>query len=86
MQLQFFSDPAFEKLILPIQVRKNMYLICKEAINNAIKYADCTQISVSFKMTATDAELCIADDRKALTLWCMFMAMASRTCAQELLR
>ena len=64
MQLQFFSDPAFEKLILPIQVRKNMYLICKEAINNAIKYADCTQISVSFKMTATDAELCIADDGK----------------------
>jgi ligand-binding sensor domain-containing protein len=62
--LQFFPDPSFEKLILPIQVRKNMYLICKEAINNAIKYAGCSQISVSFILTGSQAELRIADNGK----------------------
>ncbi len=68
IQLQFFTDPAFEKLILPIQVRKNVYLICKEAINNAIKYAACSHISLSFKMATTQLELFIDDDGKGFDL------------------
>lgn len=36
-----------EKIKLPMDYRKNVYLIFKEAINNSIKYSSCTEISLN---------------------------------------
>ena len=32
---------------LPVESRRNVYLFCKEAINNAIKYSDCTLLQLN---------------------------------------
>lgn len=41
---------------------KNIYLIVKEAMNNAIKHADCHQLTVTFKSAPAGLEISIADD------------------------
>lgn len=44
----FKTDEAIEKMILPMEIRRNLYLIVKEAINNLIKYSEASQASVHF--------------------------------------
>jgi ligand-binding sensor domain-containing protein len=62
--LQFSTDSAVEKRILSMQGRKNIYLICKEAINNAIKYSDCRRILVEIRQVGYRFEISISDDGK----------------------
>jgi ligand-binding sensor domain-containing protein len=57
------NEPAFDQP-LSMDLRKNLYLICKEAINNAIKHADCRQITVNFTLKAAFLDIFIADDGK----------------------
>ncbi|MCB0814323.1 MAG: ATP-binding protein, partial [Flavobacteriales bacterium] len=42
--------------------RKNLYLIFKEAVNNAIKYAECSRITVHLTGTGDRLTMTIADD------------------------
>ena len=44
----FDADPSLELLPVPMDVRRNLYLISKEAINNLVKYADATEATVRF--------------------------------------
>jgi len=53
---------------LSIQQRKTIYLISKEAINNAIKYADCTVIHYSIYLTSGMAGIFIKDNGKGFNL------------------
>lgn len=54
-----FGKPAKE---LSIQERKAIYLICKEAINNAIKYAACKNIYCTFHLDSIPLQISISDD------------------------
>lgn len=49
IQFHFTVKGAFDKNIHDIEKRKNVYLIYKEAINNALKYATCKTIDVLVK-------------------------------------
>ncbi len=62
IQLQFSIDPGIEKGGFSIQVRKNVFLICKEAINNAVKYSECRNIAVNLSLLAGIMELHVADN------------------------
>ncbi|MCX6268965.1 MAG: triple tyrosine motif-containing protein [Bacteroidetes bacterium] len=39
-------DKQMNALQLPMEVRRNVYLIAKESINNAIKYAECKSVKI----------------------------------------
>src|SRR5678815_3883977 len=41
IKIHFAADRETEEINLTIRQRKDMYLISKEALNNAFKYADC---------------------------------------------
>jgi hypothetical protein len=47
-----------------MSTRKNLYLICKEAIHNAITHSGCSQISAMFDASAGFIRVIIADDGK----------------------
>ena len=68
IQLHFICDPVFEKRTLSMQIRKNIYLISKEAINNAVKYSGGNYIEVNFSLTQKSMELRISDNGKGFDL------------------
>jgi len=49
---------------LEVTKRKNFFLIFKEAINNAVKYADCTHVNVQIKYSGNHCYMTISDNGK----------------------
>lgn len=58
----FECDAAVKSARVDMFRRKNIYLVFKEAVNNAVKYAGCKNISVSISRQATSFRLQITDD------------------------
>jgi signal transduction histidine kinase len=53
---------------LEVTKRKNFFLIFKEAINNAVKYADCTHVSVQIKHSDNHFNMTISDNGKGFSI------------------
>lgn len=51
----FETNKALEKQILPMELRKDLYLLFKEAINNVAKYSAATQVLI--KLNKFDQEI-----------------------------
>lgn len=62
--LHFDQDPALRALPLKMAARKNLYLVFKEAVNNAVKYSDCHELRVTMERDGTRIVLRIMDDGK----------------------
>lgn len=58
----FSYDDMVKQVNLEMTKRKNLYLIFKEAINNAIKYANCKNIWVNISLQKAELELLVKDD------------------------
>ena len=58
----FTYQDDIRSLNLPMETRKNFYLIFKEAINNAVKYAQCRHVKVSVYKKHHILTLKIEDD------------------------
>jgi ligand-binding sensor domain-containing protein/signal transduction histidine kinase len=63
-----FNKIDFHELKLPMEMRKNIFLIFKEAINNAAKYSGCKNIFVDMQMHTRMFMLSIADDGKGFDI------------------
>lgn len=58
-----FSEPAANsKIKLSMNLRRELYLIFKEAVNNAAKYSNCTSITIIFRLEKKEIFLEIADN------------------------
>jgi signal transduction histidine kinase len=64
----FHVDDNLTNLKLDMQQRKNMYLIYKEALNNAIKYSCCSSIGIKLMQTDHNMQLVIKDDGKGFNI------------------
>lgn len=62
IHLNFEYDPGLLNSNLDMGKRKNFYLIFKETINNAVKYADCKNLSVKITAKKNTIVLVIKDD------------------------
>lgn len=58
----FQQDGEFTEIQLDPKKRKNLYLIFKEAINNAAKYSHCTEVTVNLKYDKPTITLTIKDN------------------------
>ncbi len=62
--LQFEIAEGVTELPLNMLARKNVYLIYKEAVNNAVKYSGCSQLKVSLQLNAECLVMRIVDNGK----------------------
>lgn len=58
----FYTDPHIAHTVLPVEYRKNLYLICKEAIHNAAKYASAKNVELLIKKNKNKILVVIRDD------------------------
>jgi ligand-binding sensor domain-containing protein/signal transduction histidine kinase len=64
IRLVFEADEKIKNIQLPLEHRKNIYLIFKESLNNALKYAAANSISIFIGIVDNKINLTIADDGK----------------------
>jgi signal transduction histidine kinase/ligand-binding sensor domain-containing protein len=69
INLHFNSEMDIERYNLDMQKRNNVYLICKEAINNAIKYSDCINLNFFVQQANHHINISIADDGKGFNIY-----------------
>ncbi len=62
--LNFNADNRLNSLNLPVEQRKQFYLIFKEAVNNIYKYAECTTVNISIELRDKDICMHIIDNGK----------------------
>ncbi|MBL7930333.1 MAG: hypothetical protein JNL60_00440 [Bacteroidia bacterium] len=64
IQLNFEIDAKIQDLKINMAHRRDFFLIFKEAINNAVKYSECTRVRVKFYTDADKLVLLIHDNGK----------------------
>ncbi|HRH59969.1 MAG TPA: triple tyrosine motif-containing protein, partial [Chitinophagaceae bacterium] len=64
IELHFTENEDLPAMPLDMVARKNMYLIFKEAVNNAVKYSGCKNLWISFLSEPNILKLTIKDDGK----------------------
>lgn len=62
IKTQFNFDDELLSKVLPHEVRKDLLLIYKEAINNIVKHANATQVEITFRRELSKARLIIQDN------------------------
>lgn len=65
---QFKADRRMIKIKLSLEARKDVYLIFKEAINNAVKHSDCNQVIIELKLVRKNFEMIVSDNGNGFTI------------------
>lgn len=68
INFEFVADEDVSTLKLPMDVRKNLYLIFKEATNNIVKYADASKAMFEIKEEKNNLSLIIRDNGKGFDM------------------
>ena len=65
MEIKITVSPKLENISLPVESRRNIYLFCKEAINNAIKYSNANLLEISMHESDNKKiEILVSDNGK----------------------
>ena len=68
IDFDFKADDAIAKMKLPMNVRKNLYLIFKEATNNIVKYSEANKASFSISGTRSNLVMMIRDNGRGFNV------------------
>ncbi|CAN5553879.1 hypothetical protein BH10BAC2_BH10BAC2_40800 [soil metagenome] len=64
MQVKVTVPVNLNTIELPIEPRRNIYLFCKEAINNAVKYSNASVLKLTIRESGGQLEFCVTDNGK----------------------
>ncbi|GAB3249376.1 hypothetical protein GCM10027347_06430 [Larkinella harenae] len=67
IQFSFAINPALDQAPISMEVRRGLYLIGKEAINNLIKYSNATQATIRFDYDKGQIMVLIEDNGRGFT-------------------
>ncbi len=68
IKLVFNAPPEHQNLKISMDTRRELYLIFKEAVNNAAKYADCKKVEIDFQINGKEIFLSVKDDGKGFDI------------------
>lgn len=68
IELSFEYDAAVVHYNLPMEKRKNLYLIFKESVSNALKYAECKKVEVKISHSGNKMKMSITDDGRGFDM------------------
>jgi signal transduction histidine kinase len=68
IDFEFITDEEIEKMKLPMEVRKNLYLIFKEATNNMVKYSGADKAMFAIKEEKNNLMMTIHDNGKGFDI------------------
>jgi len=68
IDFEFLADDEVEKINVPMEVRKNLYLIFKEATNNMVKYANADKAMFAIKGEKNNLTMLITDNGQGFDL------------------
>jgi signal transduction histidine kinase len=57
-----FPEPDARNLNLGADVRRQVFLVCKESINNIVRHSNCTQVYIEFRVDRDSLSLIIKDN------------------------
>lgn len=60
--LEFHAPEGDDRLRIPLDVRREFFLIFKEALNNAVRHSDCRKLRVDVEVNESGLHLRVADD------------------------
>jgi ligand-binding sensor domain-containing protein/two-component sensor histidine kinase len=66
IKLNFENNLNNDKVYITMLQRKNLYLIFKEAVNNALKHSECTNLSIKLSITGKKLSLLVIDNGKGI--------------------
>jgi two-component sensor histidine kinase len=66
VEYSFEADDKLNVIALPMQVRKNFYLVFKEAVTNILKYSEATRVSIMLREVNSAILLAIRDNGKGI--------------------
>ena len=64
IQFSILTPQEMFSITIPMEIRRNIYLIAKEGINNLLKYSECTDAKVEFSLQHSFLTLIIHDNGK----------------------
>jgi ligand-binding sensor domain-containing protein/two-component sensor histidine kinase len=68
IKLVFNAPNDHQTLKISMNTRRELYLIFKEAVNNASKYADCSEVKIDFIIIGKEISLQISDNGKGFNI------------------
>ncbi len=68
IKMQVNVEPGIAALKLPMEDRHSIYLICKEAINNAVKYSQATELALSVNAVDHSVQFLVKDNGKGFDI------------------
>ncbi|GAA4506338.1 hypothetical protein GCM10023172_35480 [Hymenobacter ginsengisoli] len=66
LDYQFETDDDLPAMHVPKELRRNVYLVVREAVHNAIKHAGGRCVAISMHMQGSELEVCVRDDGRGL--------------------
>ena len=64
IEFQFHAPATDQDVQLGANIRREVFLIFKESINNVVKHSSCSRAEIEFRIDATHLELKVSDDGK----------------------
>lgn len=67
IELDMERNETMDEVKIKMEQRKDLYLIFKEAVNNAVKYSECTKLKVRFSKSNNVFVMMVSDNGKGFT-------------------
>ena len=68
IKLNFETPNDHKNLKISMDTRRELYLIFKEAVNNAAKYSNCSEVEIDFAITGKEISLTVKDNGKGFDI------------------